>query len=161
MSKIVGVIGSGKFGTTICKLLSENVNVLLFSRRSEIAEAINVKHEHLGLKLSDRIKCTNDIAEVAAKCDVIFPVVPSASFRKMMKSLAPHLEPRHLLIHATKGLDVGNVDLNAVKDGEGRVKPNDVMTMSEVIASESSVVRVGCMSGPNLSAEIMAGEPAA
>ncbi|MEM6726522.1 MAG: NAD(P)H-dependent glycerol-3-phosphate dehydrogenase, partial [Bacteroidota bacterium] len=33
--------------------------------------------------------------------------------------------------------------------------------MSEVIRQESSVIRVGCLSGPNLSSEIMEGQPAA
>ena len=31
--------------------------------------------------------------------------------------------------------------------------------MSEVIREESSVVRIGCLSGPNLASEIMAGQP--
>jgi glycerol-3-phosphate dehydrogenase (NAD(P)+) len=33
--------------------------------------------------------------------------------------------------------------------------------MSEVVLEESSVVRVGCLSGPNLAAEIVAGQPTA
>ncbi len=159
--KTVGVIGSGKFGITIAKLLSENVNVLIFSRRDTVAHAINNEHHHLGLDLSEKIVCTNQIQEIGEQCDLIFPVVPSASFRKMIVNLSPHLEPRHIIIQCTKGLDVGTLDLKAVRNGEAKIKPTDVKTMTEVIAEESVVVRVGCLSGPNLSSEIMAGEPSA
>ncbi len=159
--KAVGVIGSGKFGTTIAKLLSENVDVLVFSRRDETMEAINVKHHHLGLDLSPRISCTKDIQQMAEECDLIFPVVPSKNFRKMIKGISPFLRPHHILIQCTKGLDSGGVDLEAVRKGESKMTPKDVKTMTEVIQEESVVVRVGCLSGPNLSGEIMAGEPAA
>ena len=37
----------------------------------------------------------------------------------------------------------------------------NIHTMSEIIIEESVVVRVGCLSGPNLSKEIMAGQPTA
>ncbi len=159
--KPVGVIGSGKFGTTIAKLLSENVDVLVFSRRPELKEAINEKHHHLGLDLSERIICTNDIQELAETCDLIFPVVPSKNFRKMIQQISPFLKPHHILIQCTKGLDVGAIDLANVRKGESRILPKDVKTMTEVILEETVVVRVGCLSGPNLSGEIMAGEPAA
>ena len=43
---------------------------------------------------------------IAEQCDIIFPIVPSAHFRSMMKELSPHLHPYHLLIHGTKGFDV-------------------------------------------------------
>jgi glycerol-3-phosphate dehydrogenase (NAD(P)+) len=41
------------------------------------------------------------------------------------------------------------------------VSRKNVFTMSEVIKQESVVVRVGCLSGPNLATEILAGQPAA
>ncbi len=159
--KKVGVIGTGKFGTTIAKLLSENVEVLMYSRREELLEAINVNHKHYDLDLSEKIVCTNEINRLAEECDLIFPVVPSKNFRKMMKSLSPFLKPHHILIQCTKGLDSGGIDLDAVREGKSKMRPKDVKTMTEVILEESVVVRVGCLSGPNLSGEIMAGEPAA
>lgn len=159
--KPVGVVGSGKFGTTIAKLLSENVDVIILSRRKEVADAINNEHRFLGMDLSKRISCTNDPVTLANECDLIFPVVPSKSFRMMIGDLAAYLKPHHILIQCTKGLDVGNIDLDAVRDGKMKIYPKDVHTMTEVITQETAVVRVGCLSGPNLSAEIMAGEPAA
>ncbi len=152
----VGVIGSGSFGTAVANLLSVNNKVLLYSRRSEIIERINTKHEHLGVKLSPNIVATPDMAEVGQACTLIFPIVSSENFRDMMQQLCPHLRPHHLLIHGTKGLDTKMLDQSIIVDERQRIH-----TMSEVILQESPVKRVGCLSGPNLSGEIMEGQPAA
>jgi glycerol-3-phosphate dehydrogenase (NAD(P)+) len=72
-----------------------------------------------------------------------------------MKSLGPHLNPTHFLIHGTKGLD-----LTTRPEGEP-IRPEYIKTMSQVMEEESVVCRVGCLSGPNLSKEIMEGQPAA
>lgn len=157
--KTVGVIGAGSFGTAISNLLAYNTNVLLYSRKPEIVEAVNTSHQHLGIALSPRIRCTDDLQEVAEHCELIFPVVPSDKFRTMMHQLGPFLRPYHILIHGTKGFDLTGVDADdpAFKD----ITRDNVHTMSEVILQESAVVRVGCLSGPNLAQEIMDGQPTA
>jgi glycerol-3-phosphate dehydrogenase (NAD(P)+) len=77
----------------------------------------------------------------------------------MMKNLGPLLSPRHILIHGTKGLDTTRVkDIMAFR---GKLERQDVCTMSEVISEESNVLRIGCLSGPNLSKEILEGQPTA
>jgi glycerol-3-phosphate dehydrogenase (NAD(P)+) len=163
MSKIgntVGVIGAGSFGSAIGNLLARNVDVLLYSRQPETVENINTHHQHFGVSLSHRIRATSDLEEVARRCRLIMPVVPSTGFRDMMLRLGPHLRPYHVLIHATKGFDLhdtppsGNIQ-------EVVVTRDNVSTMSEVILQESAVVRVGCLSGPNLASEISEGQPTA
>ena len=158
-TEIVGVIGAGSFGTAISNLIALNTEVLLFTRQQELVEKINNTHQHLGLILSPHIRATNDLKELAETCRLIFPIVPSGSFRDMMKTLAPHLRPYHILIHGTKGLDITGVDEEDL-DGKS-ISRKRVHTMSEVIRQESVVVRIGCLSGPNLSAEIMDGQPTA
>ncbi len=156
MSKPVGVIGAGSFGITVASLLAKNVEVLLFSRRESVAVAVNTEHKHLGYDLHPNIIATSDMAKLCNECKLIFPVVPSKSFRSMMQSFSGYLNPRHLLIHATKGLDFDDqLDINA-----GNPFAHKVSTMSEVIRQESTVVRIGAMSGPNLAKELMAGQPA-
>ena len=158
-NEIVGVIGAGSFGTAISNLLSYNVDVLLYSRQSDLVNKINFEHKHFNLDLSKRIRATNDLKEVAENCTLIFPIVPSTNFREMMHNLSPFLRPYHILIHGTKGLDVTDVDESHLEDVT--LTRKNIHTMSEVIIEESVVVRVGCLSGPNLSAEIMAGQPTA
>jgi glycerol-3-phosphate dehydrogenase (NAD(P)+) len=157
--RTIGVIGAGSFGITIANLLSLNRRVLLYSRNPELVEKINTEHRHFDLDLSEKIIATNSLAEVAQNCHLIFLVVPSLSFRSMMKDLSPFLHPYHLLIHGTKGFD-----LTGISEAElttSSFNRSNVHTMSEVIIQESTVVRVGCLSGPNLAIEIMAGQPAA
>lgn len=158
-SKVVGVIGAGSFGTAISNLLAYNTDVLLFSRKPNIVEEINRTGKNLGIDLSIRIKAVNDLQELAERCNLIFPIVPSNSFRSMMKDLSPFLHPYHLLIHGTKGLDVRGVEESDLKDMS--IQRENISTMSEVILQESVVVRIGCLSGPNLSSEIIKGQPTA
>ncbi|MCB0706298.1 MAG: NAD(P)-dependent glycerol-3-phosphate dehydrogenase [Saprospiraceae bacterium] len=154
----VGVIGAGSFGTAISNLLAHKKDVLLFSRQEALVQKINSTHRHFDIALSPRIRATNDLAELAANCDLLFPIVPSEQFRAMMKQLGPYLKPYHVLIHGTKGFDLQR------KPGETESTPlnrSHIHTMSEVIRQESVVVRIGCLSGPNLAGEIMEGQPTA
>ncbi len=152
---MTGVIGSGSFGTAIANLIATNEPVLLYSRNAELVDKINATHQHLGLDLHDNVLAVNSLKEIAEKCNVLFPVIPSGSFRSMMKDLSPHLHPYHLLIHGTKGFDV-----KEPAEGE-KISRKHIRTMSEVIQEESVVVRIGCLSGPNLAKEIMDGQPTA
>lgn len=155
----VGVIGAGSFGTAIANLLAYNTEVLMYSRQTELVEKINNTHQHLNVQLSKRISATNDIEELAQRCTLIFPIVPSAAFRIVMQIFSPYLRPYHILIHGTKGFDLRNHDEQELKGIQ--ITKEDVSTMSQIITQETVVVRVGCLSGPNLASEIMEGQPTA
>ena len=157
--EVVGVIGAGSFGTAIANLLAHNVDVCLFSRQPQLVETINTTRRNQGVDLSPRIQATSDLEELARKCTLIFPIVPSSGFREMILNLTPFLEPSHILIHGTKGFDFNQSDKGNNQDKS--ITRADVHTMSEVILQETVVVRVGCLSGPNLAIEIMEGQPTA
>jgi glycerol-3-phosphate dehydrogenase (NAD(P)+) len=159
--KKVGVVGSGSFGTAVANLLAHNTEVLLYSRQDELVASINNNHFHpnFNLKLSPRIHATTDLQEIAENCTLIFPIVSSDGFRSVMQGLSPFLRPYHLMIHGTKGFDLKNLSEEDLK--AGKITRENVITMSEVILEETSVVRVGCLSGPNLAPEILEGQPTA
>ena len=157
-SKQIGVIGAGSFGTAIANILAENQNVILYVRRKEAADEIQSTRISAKQELLENITITNSLEEIASSCEVIFPIVPAANFRAMMKSLSPFLRPYHILIHGTKGLDVIRNSDGSMPDTLAR---DSVKTMSEIIKEESVVVRVGCLAGPNLARELVAKLPAA
>ena len=155
---MVGVIGAGSFGTTIAGLLAQNCKVLIYTRDKTIADRINAHQQILGYTLPSKVRATSSPVEICDKCKVLMPVLPSSSFRDIIKLFSPHLHPYHVIIHGTKGFDLIHVDLNHFYP---QISKRNIRTMSTVITQETQVVRVGCVSGPNLSAEIRKGLPAA
>jgi len=158
MASTVGVLGGGKFGITLSKLLSENVDVILYSRKAGLIEKLNTEHVIGDHQISPKVKGTTKINEVAEKCDFIIPVIASAYFRKVMQEIAPFINPYHIIVHGTKGLDY-QVDQDHME--MDFIPLENVHTMSQVIKQETSTLRVGCISGPNLADEILDGQPTA
>ena len=157
----VGVIGAGSFGTAIANLLAENGPVILYARRAEVVDAINRDKKNKGQEIHADIFATTDIEQICGNCSLIFPSVPSNNFRAMMLEFAPFLRPDHILIHCTKGFDLKDITESQLLDPELTLKPSQIYTMSEVILEVCNVMRVGCLSGPNLSKEIANHQPAA
>ena len=155
MASTVAVIGCGSFGIAVSRLLSKNVDVTICCRRPEQVKEINSKNKIRGIDLPKNIKATLETEKTVESADVIFPVIPSAGFRDTMRQIAPYTSPKQFIIHATKGLEY-NYRKNEFEKLKTLIK-----TMSEVIEEETSVVRIGCMAGPNLALEILDGQPAA
>src|SRR5690606_10485779 len=158
--KPVGVIGAGNFGSVIANLLAQRRKVLLYARNKNVVDHILTTKENRGYRIHDNITPTHDFSEIADQCNVIFPIVPSAHFRSMMRELSPFLHPYHLLIHGTKGFDLRLPEGESIESIK-QLNRSMVKTMSEVIAEESVVARVGCLAGPNLARELAEGHPAA
>jgi len=157
LNSTVGVLGAGSFGTTVASLLAANTNVLVYSRKVKKVEAINIDHKNLGYDIPANVRATNSLGELASECQLIFPVLPSDVFRSTMKEISSHLHPYHIIIHGTKGFDLLNIDMDRPYL---KIRRSNIRTMSEVISEETQVKRIGCLSGPNLSRELMLGYPA-
>lgn len=155
----VGIIGAGSFGSTLIKILSRNVKVIVYTRRESVVDAINKDRFHYGTKIRENVTATSSIEQITSECELLFAVVPSSEFRSMIKQFYPFLKPSHIIIHGTKGLDISLISDENWKNLKFNKK--DICTMTEVIRQETNVVRVGCISGPNLAKEILEGQPAA
>lgn len=149
--KKVAVIGTGNFGLALANLLAMNNEVFIYARREEIVTKINSEREHKGQRINERVTAIHDFDILTKECKLIFPIVPSTNFKEMLGQLRPYLTPEHILIHGTKGLHI-EVDINSVD----KLDKTEVLTMSELILKETSVVRVGCIAGPNLAKELAA-----
>lgn len=156
----VGVIGAGSFGTAVANLLAKNSKVYLYARKADSVEQMKTKGISAGQKLHEHIEPINDLKKIGEECQVIFPVVPSANFRDMIRQLSEFIRPYHILIHGTKGLSVKGKSMAEGQDFN-EINEEDVLTMSQLIRQESLAVRIGCLAGPNLANELAEGQPAA
>ena len=151
----VGVVGTGSFGTVISNIIAEKRKVLLYARSREKQNELEKNRMCSQQNLHNNIVITADIQHLIEECSTIFPIIPSLHFRNTIQKMSPFLKPYHILIHGTKGFDTVGSKKN------GFLSRNEVKTMSEVITEETSVVRIGCLSGPNLAKEMQQKLPAA
>jgi glycerol-3-phosphate dehydrogenase (NAD(P)+) len=158
--KPVGVVGAGSFGSAIANILAENQDVILYTRHPHVAESIRASRDNRGRTMAPNVQAVTDFKEVAERCTLIFPIMPSAAFRDMARGLGQHLTPEHILVHGTKGFDVRLPEGHSLSH-DYKLLPKRVYTMSEIILEETIVRRVGCLAGPNLASEMLAGQPAA
>ena len=125
--------------------------VVLWARRAELAETINVFHENPpylpGLELPAALTATNDLEEALRGADVVVMAVPSHGFRNVLRDVAAIAGRGPIYMSLTKGLEV-----------------DTRMRMSEVIAEEVDGLtddKISVLTGPNLAKEVMRGYPAA
>ena len=146
-------IGSGSWGTAMASIITQkpDVDVLLWSRRPELAETINLFHENPeylpDVQLPEELRATNDLEEAVTGADVIVMAVPSHGFRNVLRDVAGIAGRGPVYVSLTKGLEV---------DTKRR--------MSEVLSEEIEGISESCvavLSGPNLAKEVVQGFPAA
>jgi glycerol-3-phosphate dehydrogenase (NAD(P)+) len=92
MSKKVGILTAGAWGTAVGKVLADQGNqVQLFDVRTDVVEEINAKHVNsrylLGIDLPESVSATLDIEEVASGKDFLILVVPSMYLLDIVKRL--------------------------------------------------------------------------
>jgi glycerol-3-phosphate dehydrogenase len=143
------VLGAGSWGTAFAKILGDAGNeTVLWARRPEIAAAINAERinpDYLpGTKLGSNVTATTSAAEALAGAEIVVIAVPSQTLRANLADWAPDLGPDATLVSLMKGIELGTT-----------------MRMSQVITENAGVSaeRVAVVSGPNLAAEIAAGQP--
>lgn len=147
----VCVLGAGSWGTTIAKVIADGgTDVVLWSRREDLASEINTKHRNgdylPGIDLPKNLSATSDIESALQDADQIYLALPAQTLRENLSGWA-HLIPKDaILVSLMKGVELGSG-----------------LRMSEVIEAVTSAPksRIAVVSGPNLALEIAKGEPAA
>jgi glycerol-3-phosphate dehydrogenase (NAD(P)+) len=144
-------MGSGAWGTALAKLLADaGGHVVLWARRSEVAEQINTTRRNPdylpGVDLPPAITATTDPEEALSGVTTVLLAVPAQTLRTNLAHWADQLTPGATLVSAAKGIELGTL-----------------MRMSQVIIDVTGVdpSQVAVISGPNLASEITAGQPAA
>ena len=151
--KKLAFIGAGSWGTATAALVArkKEFDTVLWARRAELAETINLYHENPeylpDLALPESLRATNDLEEAVSGAEVIVMGVPSHGFRTVLRDVVPLAESDARYLSLTKGLEVDH-----------RKRMSEVMQEEIKDPTPSSI---SILSGPNLAKEIVRGAPAA
>lgn len=146
-------IGAGSWGTATGSLVAKKQigETVLWARRAELAETINLFHENPeylpGVALPDELRATNELGDALEGARTIVMGVPSHGFRDVLRAVVPLAEPDACFVSLTKGIEI---------DTRSR--------MSEVLGEElesASDQHIAVLTGPNLAREVVQGFPAA
>jgi len=148
---VITVLGTGAWGTTFGKVLADAGNPILLWGRSETVVAEiqrqRTNERYLpGHVLPETVSATANLADAVARADTLVVALPSQVARGVLEPVAHHLKPSATVVSLMKGIELGT-DLR----------------MSQVLTEALGVDqdRIVVVSGPNLSREIAAGQPAA
>ena len=147
----VAVIGAGSWGTALAQVAARNGHaVWLWSRRAEVADAINGSHKNpdylKDVQLSASIVASSSLAGVVDGVDAVVVVVPSKFLRLTADLLRANGLPETMpIVICTKGVE-----------GETGMVP--VQVFDDVLGAPG---RLAALSGPNHAEEVVLGVPAA
>ena len=147
MTKTIGVIGAGAWGTALAQMLSKGGrDTLIWAREPEVIESINTEHENTlylpSIELHDSLKATGDLHETAAR-DVLLLVTPAQHMRAMLTDIKDDIKGKPIVV-CSKGIELDSGKL--------------LSEVCEEVAPESPVA---IMTGPTFASEIAHGLPAA
>jgi len=144
------VYGAGSWGTALALQLARNdIDVLLWAHNSEKIAKYEQQRENShylpDIKFPETLHCTDSLEAAMQHADDQLIVVPSHSFRDLLKQIKPYLHSNHSIVWATKGLEVGTGKL-----------------LHEVLIEElGEEIPYGLVSGPTFATEVAKGLPSA
>jgi glycerol-3-phosphate dehydrogenase (NAD(P)+) len=152
MSRAIGVIGAGGWGTALAKLLCENGHdVTLWCHGEESYREILQKKENFtylpGVALPSSLKISRSLKDAVEEKSAIVLAVPSQFVREVIERAASWTGRESILACATKGIE-----------------EDKLITMGEVFSEvfgAASRERHGFLSGPTFAQEVARGLPAA
>lgn len=111
-TKKVAVLGAGSWGTALAKVLVENGHdVRIWGNNPEQLEQMNRTHENPHylphIQLPKELKAVVDLKEAVEDVDAVLFVVPTKAMRSVAQQLITVLNTKPVIIHASKGLELG------------------------------------------------------
>lgn len=145
----VTVLGGGSWGTSLAHLAATaSGRALLWCRRPDQITEINQRHTNerylKDATLHPGLEAVDDLRLAVSGADLIIVAVPSQHLRQVIRDASEHLQGDQMLVSATKGFEV-----------------DTFTSMTAVVRQETCLRKLGVLSGPNLAAEVMVGQPTA
>jgi glycerol-3-phosphate dehydrogenase (NAD(P)+) len=152
------VLGSGNFGTCLANHLAhKGFSVLMWGRSQSLAKSINELHKNpkylSSIPLSPRLRAITDITpEQLAQTRYLVLAIPTQSLRRVLHPLRGHLDPKTILVCASKGIENDSLcfPYNIISEefGEHFASRTAILSgpsfASEVADQEPTAVSVGC-----------------
>ncbi len=143
-AEVVGIVGAGRFGTALANRLAlAGRPVVMWSSDEEVVRQVRQRRVNPRLpevELAASLTVTADAAELAASARFLLLAVASVDVRARLRALGDVVDGSHFVVHAIGAL---------ASPGEARV--------SEVIAEETPVRRIGALAGPALYRDLVGG----
>lgn len=144
----ISVLGAGSWGTTLAVVLARaGRRVTLYARDPERVAELAARRENtrylVGVRIPDSVALTASLPDAVGASEHLILAVPSQGVRALAARLATLVEPRHLVLSATKGIEA--------ESGQ---------RMSEILAAHLAGTPLAVLSGPNIAREIASGLPA-
>ncbi len=151
---VVGVVGSGAWGTTLAAMVGQGGHdVRLLFRSADEADHVGRTRQHPravpGLELPSTVRPVTAMADAVAGADLVILAVASQAMRDTARQVARYLSGA-VVLSVSKGIEIGSLQ-----------------RMSQVIEEEftgyggrATATPIAVLSGPNLSGEIASGKPA-
>ena len=138
----VSVIGAGGWGCALACVLCDNGHeVTLWSALPEEVEVLKKKRENAaklpGIKLSDKLFVTDDLAAACQGKDILVFAVPSVFVRSTARAAAPFVTDGQMIVNVAKGIE-----------------EETLCTMTDIISEEIPAADVAVLSGPSHAEEV-------
>lgn len=143
----IGIIGAGSWGTALSAVLCANGHeVTVWSILESEILMLREKREHIaklpGVRLSEEIVFTTELAEAITGKELLVLAVPSVYTRSTAKSMRPYVEKGQSVVNVAKGIE-----------------ESSLKTLVEVIEEEIPQADVAVLSGPSHAEEVGRGLP--
>ncbi len=149
MNTPTAVLGAGSFGTCLAMVCARENDVKIWSRREDVAEAINREHRNprylTEYELPDRIEATSDLRDALAGRELVIIAVPSHSLREVMIEAGPHIDAGAIIVSAVKGIEFET--------------GHTMHAVLEEVLDPDHHPRLVALSGPSFAAEIARHQP--
>jgi glycerol-3-phosphate dehydrogenase (NAD(P)+) len=139
----VAVLGAGSWGTALAVHLARvGHEVRLWGRDESLVRDMAARRANAvylpDVTIPASVSVTHAIADAVRATDLVVAAIPSHGCRTVIRSAAPHLAPRAVIVSATKGLE-----------------QDTMQRMSDVVAEETGRSHpVVVLSGPSFALEV-------
>jgi glycerol-3-phosphate dehydrogenase (NAD(P)+) len=165
----VAIIGAGAWGTGLAIVLGRKGThlVRIWAYEADVCQSINQKRINEkflpACRIPESVTANNDLAKVLANAEIIVSVMPSQHCRSLFDKMRPHLEPKAMIVSATKGIEEGS-HLRMTEVIQQVLHGSETMgapLLADVARSRDFDLSIGALSGPSFAQEVARGDPTA